>query len=272
MPTSVANVLAKSVSGTTGSEGSPAAPNLVTGRSRTRTRQILQPNVGEEERIASLLGGALLAGYGLTCRGAAGVLLPLLGGSLVVRGLTGTCPAYTALGVSTNRDRSDRYGVEAAAGYKFEESITVDRPAAEVFRFWRRFENLPKFMEHLEEVRILDGKKSHWVARAPLGTKVEWQAEIITEVPGRLIGWQSLPGSDVDTAGSVHFDPVPGGRGTRVRVSLKYDPPAGKLGAWFVGLFGESPEEQVRNDLHRFKQLMEAGEIGVNPGQSRSGR
>jgi uncharacterized membrane protein len=257
MPTSVANVVAKSMTGKTGSGGAITDRD----RSPSQPRQLLGANVGEEERVASLVGGALLAGYGLTCRGLAGVVLPLVGGALVVRGLTGNCPAYTALGVSTNCDRSDRRGVEAGAGYRLEESVTINRPPAEVYRFWRRFDNLPKFLSHLEEVRVLDNRRSHWVARAPLGLKVEWQAEVITEVPGRLIGWQSLPGSDVGPAGSVQFEPEAGGQRTRVRVNLKYDPPAGKLGAWFAGLFGESPEQQVREDLGRFRQLLEAGRV-----------
>lgn len=256
MPTSVANVVAKSMTGHSGppdrTGGKPAAPKAV-----------LPANVGEVERIASAVGGAALIGFGLTQRGLAGILLPLAGGALVLRGATGTCSMYAALGVNTNKDRSARAGVEATAGYKLEEMVRVNAPVDETFRFWRRLENLPKFMEHLREVRTLDPRRSHWVAEGPLGVTVEWQAEIIREEPNRLIAWQSLPGSDVDTAGAVHFTRAPGGRGTEVRVSLKYDPPAGKAGAWVASLFGEAPEQQVKSDLQRFKQLMEAGSIAV---------
>ena len=245
MPTTVANTVAKSVTGLGGDD------NLA----------ILPANVGEAERIASVVGGAALLGYGLTCRGLGRVLLPLAGGALILRGLTGTCGVYAALGVNTNKDRSERAGVEATAGHKLEEAVTLNVPPDEAFRFWRRLDNLPKFMGHLREVKVLDQRRSHWVAEGPLGTSVAWDAEVINEEQNRLIAWQSLPGSDVDTAGSVHFTRAPGGRGTEVRVTLKYDPPAGKLGAWVANLFGEAPEQQVRDDLQRFKQLMEVGEI-----------
>jgi uncharacterized membrane protein len=123
-------------------------------------------------------------------------------------------------------------------------------------------------MQHLEGVRA-EGSRSHWVACGPLGHRVEWDAEIITDSVNELIGWRSLPGSEVDTAGSVHFRELPEGRGTEVRVSLKYDPPAGKLGAAVARLFGASPQSQVREDLRRFKQFMETGEIPTTAGQPR---
>jgi uncharacterized membrane protein len=96
---------------------------------------------------------------------------------------------------------------------------------------------------------------------------VQWDAEIVTDTPNRVISWRSLPGSDVDTAGSVHFNMAPAGRGTEIRVSLKYDPPAGKLGTFIARLFGENPEQQIRDDLARFKQIIEAGEIPRTDGQ-----
>src|SRR5262249_30590570 len=134
------------------------------------------------------------------------------------------------------------------------------RSPEELYRFWRNFENLPRFMHNLVSVTSA-GNRSHWVARGPLGMHAEWDAEIITEEPNRLIGWRSLEGSEVATAGSVHFEPAPGGRGTQVRIEMKYDPPAGKVGTLIAKLFGESPDRQIQDDLRRFKQLMEAGEI-----------
>src|SRR5262249_46834300 len=150
-----------------------------------------------------------------------------------------------------------------------EQAVTINRPAADLYRFWRSFENLGRFMAHLESVKDLGNGRSHWVARGPLGTRVEWDAEVYTERPNELIGWRSLPGSGVDAAGRVHFAPARGARGTEVRVSLKSAPPAGKLGAAVAGLFGEAPGSQVREDLRRFKQLMEAGEIPTTAGQPR---
>jgi uncharacterized membrane protein len=139
-------------------------------------------------------------------------------------------------------------------------AVTINRSAEDLFKFWRNFENLPRFMTGLVSVRA-EGKRSHWVARGPLGTHAEWDAEIITEESNRLIGWRSLEGSEVATAGSVHFNPAPGGRGTEVRVEMKYEPPAGKVGALIAKLFGEDPARQIQEDLRRFKQLMETGEI-----------
>ncbi len=260
MPTTVANVLAKSVAGATG-------PANLSDPQQSHTRSPLPANVGDTERLLSIAGGALLAGYGLTCRGLTGVLLPVLGGSLILRGLSGTCPGYAALGMSTNCD-ADRKGVAAGHGYKIEESVTVNKPAGDLFRFWRQLDNLPRFMDHLKEVRMLGGGKSHWVAEGPMGTSVEWDAEVVNERFGELIAWQSLPGSDVNTAGSVHFTPAPGNHGTEVRVELKYDPPAGKLGAWVASLFGEAPGQQVQADLQRFKEMMESGRVPSGTGRS----
>ena len=136
-----------------------------------------------------------------------------------------------------------------------DETVVIDRPVSEVYRFWRNFENLPQFMNHLESVAVREGGISHWVAKGPAGMPVEWDARIINEVENELIGWQSLEGSTVATAGSVHFRPT--SRGTEVRVHFQYDPPAGKVGATVARFFGEEPTVQVREDLRRLKHLLE---------------
>ena len=151
------------------------------------------------------------------------------------------------------------------------ESFTVSKPPEELFAFWRRLENLPAFMKHVESVEALDAKRSHWKVRAPGGTTVEWDAEIVEEEPGRLISWRSLPGSEIENGGSVRFRPATGNRGTVVEVTMFYEPPAGNVGAVIAKLFGEEPQLQVREDLRRFKQLTETGEIPTTEGQS-SGR
>ena len=145
----------------------------------------------------------------------------------------------------------------------------MNEPAGELFAMWRQLDRLPRFVEHLKEVRMLGDGRSHWVAEAPLGMSVEWDAEIANERDGELIAWRSLPGSDVITAGSVHFTPAPGNRGTEVRVALKYDPPAGKLGAAVARLFGASPQAQIREDLRRLQQFLETGEVPTTAGQPR---
>jgi uncharacterized membrane protein len=142
-------------------------------------------------------------------------------------------------------------------GILVEESIVIDRPVAQVYRFWRNLENLPTFMRHLESVVQQEEGVSHWVAKGPGGLPVEWDARIINEIDDKVIGWQSLAGSTISTAGSVHFDNY--GLGTRVTVRLQYNPPAGKLGAAVARLFGEEPSIQIREDLQRFKQIMESG-------------
>jgi len=223
-------------------------------------------NVGELERWMSLIGGGLLALDGLRRGSVGGAAEAIVGGSLVCRGLTGHCNVYAALGVNT-AEHSPAAAVSAARGVKVVKAITIGRPAAELYRFWRDFENLPRFFRHLESVKC-EGNRSLWVTKGPAGLRAEWDAEIINEETNRLIAWRSLEGSRVSTAGSVHFTPAPGDRGTEVRVVLKYDPPGGKLGSLFARLFGQSPEQQIQEDLRRFKQLVEAGEIPTIQGQS----
>jgi uncharacterized membrane protein len=139
--------------------------------------------------------------------------------------------------------------------------ITVNRPTEEVYEFWRNFENLPRFMEHLVSVRVDSPMRSHWEAKAPAGRTVEWDAEIVNEVPNEIIAWKSVGEPDVPNAGSVNFSDAPGGRGTIVRVTLDYEPPAGRIGALLSHFFSEEPDHQIREDLRKFKQLMETGEI-----------
>jgi len=223
-------------------------------------------NVGDTERWLSALGGGLLALYGLTRRSPLGLGLAALGGALVYRGLSGHCPCYATFGTSSARPHSAAASVAAGSGVKLSRSISIDRPAAVLYRVWRNFETLPRFMRHLVSIDV-HGNRSHWVARAPVGMSVSWDAEIINDEADRLIAWRSLAGSTVSCAGSVHFQNLADGRGTEVQVTLKYDPPGGKLGSWLAWLFGEEPGVQIDDDLRRFKQLMETGEIPTTEGQ-----
>jgi uncharacterized membrane protein len=147
-------------------------------------------------------------------------------------------------------------------------SLIINKSPEEVYRFWRNFEQLPRFMNHLESVRNLGGNRWHWVAKGPAGTKVEWDAEITEDKPNEIIGWRSLDGSDVHNAGSVRFSRAPGNRGTILRVHLRYNPPAGKAGAMAAKILGEAPEKQIAVDLLRLKQLIETGEIARTEGQA----
>jgi uncharacterized membrane protein len=140
-------------------------------------------------------------------------------------------------------------------------AMTINRPAAEVFAFWRDLSNLPRFMRHLQSVTPSGGRRSHWVATGPAGTTVEWDAELTEERTNEKIAWQSLPGAAIDNSGSVNFRPAPAGQGTEVVVRLRFTPPGGKLGAGLARLFGEHPDQQLQDDLRRFKQVVETGEI-----------
>lgn len=146
-------------------------------------------------------------------------------------------------------------------------AVTVNRPREDVYSFWRRLENLPRFMKHLESVTALDSRRSHWVAKAPAGKHVEWDAEITRDTPNELISWHSVGDSDVDNSGSVRFADAPGGRGTDIVVAMQYDAPAGGIGRTIAKLFHEEPEQQLRDDLRRFKSVVETGEIATILGQ-----
>lgn len=152
-----------------------------------------------------------------------------------------------------------------------EKSVTINRTPEECYAFWRDFENLPRFMTHLESVRVIDDKRSHWKAKAPAGSSMEWDAELTVDQPGKLLAWRSLEGAEVDNAGTVTFEQATGGRGTIVRVQLQYRPPGGKAAALIAKLFREEPSQQVNEDLRNFKRLIETGEIPTTVGQP-SGR
>jgi uncharacterized membrane protein len=232
-------------------------------------------NVAKPERLGSVALGAALVTYGLRRRDPAGVIAAVLGGAFVARGATGHCPVYQAMGVSTGgsdavlgRSRDDVTSraatVNARKAVKVERAATIEADRQALYAFWRDFGNLPRFMEHLVSVRVDSPTRSHWVAKAPAGKTVEWDAEIINEVEGSLIAWKSVAGAEVPNAGSVHFTDAPGGRGTIVKVVMDVEPPAGRLGVLVAKLFGEDPDREVREDLRKFKQLMETGEIATS--------
>lgn len=227
-------------------------------------------NLSEFERWASIAAGAGLAIYGLSRLKGAGALYATVGGLLLRRGVTAHCDVYEALGMNTAVDPGDtRAALRGSRGVNVLESVTINRPIEELYRFWRNLENLPQFMRHLESVEKVTDTISHWRAKGPAGTVVEWDAEIHNEVPDQVIGWRSLEGADVVSAGSVNFDSAAAGRGTRVTVHLQYSPPAGRVGAALARLFGRDAETEIREDLRRFKQLIEAGEVPTTAGQPR---
>jgi uncharacterized membrane protein len=236
-------------------------------RYRTNTQSLgwseerADENVGDTERLLSgLMGGGLLAAA-LMRRGLSGAVLAVLGASLLQRSITGHCMLYEALGANTaSTDGLGRRKVPTSRAVKAQQRIRIERPPEELYRFWRNVENLPRIMSDLESVHSINDRLSHWVVKAiPMGgPTIEWDAEIISEVDGELIGWRSLRGSDVDHAGSVRFERTSDGRGTDVTVTLQYAPPGGLGGTLLAKMLGEDPEWKIQQDLQRFKETMEA--------------
>ncbi len=223
-----------------------------------------QINVGNTERIISTAGGALLAYYGFKKGDLLGIAIALTGGSLLFRGVTGYCPVNDAVG----RDTAEKESVSI----EITRSLTIQKPRKELYAYWRRLENLPNFMKHLKEVRKGEEKRSHWEARIPgdIGT-VDWEADVTEEKENEFIAWQSIRGSQIDNAGEVRFKDAPAGRGTVVRATISYRPPAGAIGSGAAKLLNPLFKQMVKEDLRRFKRLMESGEIPTIEGQP-SGR
>jgi uncharacterized membrane protein len=227
---------------------------------RHRSSQI---NLGATERWLSILAAGALAGYGLRRRSPAGGAAAMAAAALLHRGATGHCNVYQALGVNrakgTGRfadvgsDTRARLG--GRAGTIVDESITIRRPAADVYAFWRQLENLPSVFSHLASVTVNADGTSRWVAKGPAGVPVQWDARVINDIDNRLIAWQSLEGSTVATAGSVNFTDT--GLNTFVHVRLQYDPPAGRIGAQIASWLGDDPAATIRDDLRRLKVRME---------------
>lgn len=210
------------------------------------------------ENWLALGAGAALLLMAASRRSTVSAWLAVSAAPLLYRGVTGEWPAILE---GAARRGDTRVALGGMRGIHVRESMRLEAPIEDVYRFWRRLENLPTFMTHLKRVTETSDGRSHWVAAGPAGLAVEWDAEIINEVENKVLAWRSLPGSDVVTAGSVNFDAARGGRSTQVSVHLQYAPPAGKAGALVASLFGREPSQTIREDLRRFKQLLEAGEI-----------
>ncbi|HYK41695.1 MAG TPA: SRPBCC family protein [Thermoanaerobaculia bacterium] len=219
-------------------------------------------NLSPSERWMSAAAGAGFVALGLTRRRAIpGAALTMIGAGLFWRGFSGHSDLYGLLGIDHAAERS----------VLVDESVTVNRPAGDLYRYWRNLENLPRVFSHLMAVREIDSRRSQWAARAPAGAIVEWEAEIVAEREGEVLSWRTVEGSDVVHRGSVRFRSAPGERGTVVSVSLEWVPPAGPAGRAFAKLLGEDPGSRLREDLRRFKQVLETGEVPSTEGQP-SGR
>ena len=243
-----------------------AGGNGAVARQRWRAEHV---NIDEGERWAFLIGGSLLVVYGISRGGRLGFAAALGGGALMYRAARGHSQLYDMLGLEEAPVHTARVtSLAQRRGITVRRTISINKPVEEVYAFWRDFENLPRFMRHLESVTT-DGSRSHWVARAPAGRTISWDAELVDEKPNEVLAWRSLDDADVRNAGVVSFERGAGGRGTTIRVSLTYAPPGGKLAAVIAKLFGEEPGQQVQDDLRALKQLLEAGEVPTVAGQPR---
>ena len=213
----------------------------------------LHGNTYELERWAGAAMATAVVAYGLSRRSLKGVAIAAAVAPLAYRGVTGAW--------SMNGSADTRVALSGDRGIHVRESVRLELPLEAVYVFWRRLENLPLFMSHLQDVRDFGGGRSHWVAEGPADMPVEWDAEIVNEIPNEVIGWRSIQGSDIATAGSVHFSPVRQGRGTQVSVHLQYAAPGGKAARLLALVLGRDPASMVREDLRRLKQLLEAGEV-----------
>jgi uncharacterized membrane protein len=233
----------------------------------TEQGQQPQVNVGSSERAVSVAAGSILALLGLSRRSLPGLLVGGIGGALAYRGATGHCPMYQALEIDTTQPQSDEESFED--GVHVAQAFLINRSPEELYSFWRNFENLPRIMSHLESVRVIDDRRSHWVAKANSlgGKQFEWDAEITRDDPNSLIAWQSMPGADVENRGQIRFERGLGDRGTEVHVHMDYIPPGGAVGNFLAKMMGENPKRVVREDLRNFKRLMEMGEILTIIGQ-----
>jgi uncharacterized membrane protein len=202
------------------------------------------------QRWGTVVGGSALALLGITRRSKTGLALATAGGLLAYRAARGKQPRE----------------------FYAESSFAINCAPEEAYKFWRNFENLPLFMRHLQSVKVIDHLRSEWKAYGPLGVRLRWVAEITDEAPNQWIVWRSLPGADVENIGSVQFRPAPGGRGTIVMAVMEYNPPAGALGKTLASILGKDPAFTLREDLRRFKALIEGGEIPTTEGQSHGPR
>lgn len=192
--------------------------------------------------------------------------LAALGGAIAVRSLAGRMPIAPALQRRAVKS-AVRLPVRSAHDYRY--SVTVDRPREELFRVLRDFRNMPQFMRHLESVTEVEHGIVRWVARAPEGVELAWETRVSVDRAPEHLAWEAVAGAPFDTSGEIVLAPAPGKRGTEVRVRLRFSAPGGPLGVALATVLGQSPGRQLRTDLHRFKMLMEAGEIATTSGQPR---
>lgn len=224
-------------------------------------------NVGSTERLVSALGGGAMTLFGLSRGGLPGLLAAGVGAGLLYRGMSGHCAVYQAMGVQTKS--SGRAGVRGEQGVHYERTLTVNRPVRDLYQFWQQPENLARVFRHVKSVTTDGDNRLKWTAVDSLGQEWTWESEIFNKRELKLIAWQSLPGGDLEAAGSLHFNSIGEGRGTSVRFVLHYHFPQAQLAERVASFFGQGLDDEITEDLRRFKSIAEAGETPSVAGQPR---
>lgn len=236
---------------TTNSTASPSAE-----KNESSKRTI---NVGRVERNASMVSGAVLAMSGISKlkqkKVLPGLAMVAAASMFLYRGKTGHCDMYQAIGVDTAGSED--------TGLTIEKVMTINRPPQDVYKFWRNFENLPKFMQHLEMVQSTGNSTSHWKAKGPGNLTVEWDAEMLEDNPGQRISWRSIKDAKIPNEGNVEFHEAPAGRGTELKVKIQYYPPGGVAGKIAAQVVHGLNAQQIEDDLRRLKQILETGETAT---------
>jgi len=257
---------------------------LTSSQNQIRKRNALdgqQPmNVGETERIVSMVGGAALLLYAVNRGSWPGLVAGVAGADLLYRGITGYCVIYDKMGMSTAYEQPTTgrliagrtanhksSGAQSATGIHVHKAVTVNRPIEEVYDYWQNLDNLPNFMHHVQSVQRQGQSHSHWVVNVSPKLTLEWDAETTEARKNEVIGWRSLPGTTVENQGEVRFKPAPGQRGTEVHVTIAYQPPGGIIGETFARFIKGITEQQIKEDIRRFKHVLEAGEFPTIEGQ-----
>jgi uncharacterized membrane protein len=220
------------------------------------------PTVGGAERLVSAAAGGMLIGYGLLRRNAAGAALALAGTALVIHGARRRSTFYDALGLEEESDRGF-WDVGLSRDVRARATMTINRNADDLYLEWLDLTRQPRYFRYLEQVELIDGTRSHWKARGPLGKSIEWDADLTADEPGRRIAWRSLNSTLFDHEGAARFEAAPPRRGTKVSLELRWNPPAGALGALAARVLPQDPQREVREGLRRFKQFMETGELAT---------
>lgn len=232
------------------------------GEPRNAESGAARTNLGKNERILSVLGGGALAVLGLRRKGVQGTILGLAGGALVHRGVTGYCQVYGALGIDRSHDTARPGKPDPDAGFRGSARTAIQRPARELYDFWRDFTTAPRFRDAITRVEILDESTSRWTAAGPMGRSFQWTSRLTEDRPGEYIAWESINPSDIPNRGSVRFTPFGDGTQAEVHYTVEIDAPGGVVGQAILGLFHSMPQAMLEDDLRRFRELMEAGAPG----------